>query len=313
MEPLLGAHVSTAGGLATAFGRAERLGSSALQIFTKNRGAWGARDLRDDEIRAFHAAARDSSVRAVVAHAAYLLNIASPDRAVRERSIEALRVELERCEALGIPGLVLHPGSHIGCGEEAGLRRAARAIDLVHRATRGFEARILLENSAGQGSSICSRISSLGAILSEVLDPERLGVCIDTCHLFAAGYDLRSAEGYERAVEELDREVGLGAVRCIHTNDSKRELGSRVDRHERPGKGKIGAATFRRIVRGVRFRGVPMILELPPVEARLRRDIGLLGRWASRRSRARLTTPREDDRPAAAGGRFLVDGRRRDL
>jgi deoxyribonuclease-4 len=261
---LMGAHVSAAGGLSTAFDRAEAAECQAMQIFTKSPGVWAAPPLGQDEVLAFRARAAASPVRIAVVHAAYLINIASPQAAIRDRSMEALRIELERVEALGIPFLVLHPGAHMGDGEPAGLRRVVGALDRVLGETAGFRARVLLENSSGQGTSLASRFASLGAVLGSVRDPDRLGVCIDTCHTFAAGYDLRSRAGYEAAVEELRREVGLESVRCVHANDSKRELGSRVDRHEHIGRGYLGLGAFRRLVNDPRFAGLPCIVELPP-------------------------------------------------
>jgi deoxyribonuclease-4 len=287
---LFGAHLSTEGGLPTAFDRADEEGCDTLQIFTKNKGAWAARPLTKDEINAFRARAsafraradafraRASASRArpVVAHSAYLINIASPSKDLRKKSIEALRVELERCEALGIDYLVLHPGSHGGTGEDEGLRRVAASLDRVHRATKGFTAKILLETAAGQGSSVCARFPSLGAILRRVKDPGRLGVCVDTCHVFAAGYDLRTREGYEAAMDELDREVGVENVLCIHANDSKKELGTRVDRHEHIGRGCLGLAGLRRIVNDPRLAKVPFIFELPPENGMTRVNLAAL-------------------------------------
>ncbi len=284
MLPMLfGAHLSTEGGLPTAFDRAGEEGCDTFQIFTKNKGAWAARPLAEAEIDAFRARAGAFRTRAgrsragpVVAHSAYLINIASPSRELREKSIEALRVELERCEALGIDYLVLHPGSHGGTSEEAGLERVAASLDRVHRATKGFTARILLETSAGQGSSVCARFPSLGAILRRVKDPGRLGVCVDTCHVFAAGYDLRTHGGYEAAMDELDREVGMENVLCIHANDSKKELGTRVDRHEHIGRGRLGLEGLRRIVNDPRLAKVPFIFELPPENGMTRVNLAAL-------------------------------------
>ncbi|MBI4605375.1 MAG: deoxyribonuclease IV, partial [Planctomycetes bacterium] len=224
-------------------------------------------------------------------------NIASPSRELREKSTEALRVELERCEALGIPSLVLHPGSHGGAGEEAGLARAARALDRVHRATRGFEARILLENAAGQGASISSGLRSIGELLRRAKEPERLGVCLDTCHLLAAGYEIRTPEGYEAFSHQLEREVGAREVRCIHANDSKRELGSRVDRHEHIGRGRFGRSGLRWIVTDPRFRQVPFISELPPEDGMVEANLAALRRIAgTARGRSPRRTPRHERR-----------------
>jgi len=273
---LFGAHVSVEGGLWTAFDRAEETGCDCFQIFTKNKGAWAANPLTDEQVKAFRERAKASSAGPVVAHAAYLMNLASPQAALRSKSTEALRVEVERCESLGIPFLVLHPGSHTQSGEEKGLERVVKGLDRVHRSTRGFETRILLETSAGQGSSVCHRFASLGSILDRVKDPERLGVCVDTCHIFAAGYDLRTPRGYKATIEELDREVGLSRVLCIHVNDSKKELGTRVDRHEHLGRGCLGRKGLKRIVNDRRLARVPFIFELPPQDDMIRKNLAVL-------------------------------------
>lgn len=273
---LFGAHVSVEGGLATAFGRAEEFGCDCFQIFTKNKGAWAAKPLTDEQVAAFRERAKASSISPVVTHAAYLMNLASPQAALRSKSTEALRIEVERCESLGIPFLVLHPGSHTQSSEEEGIKRVIQGLDKVHRSTRGFETKILLENSAGQGSSVCHRFASLGSILSGVKDPERLGVCVDTCHMFAAGYELRTAKGYRATIEELDREVGLGRVLCIHMNDSKKELGTRVDRHEHLGRGHIGCEGLRRLVNDRRLARIPFIFELPPEDDMIRKNLAVL-------------------------------------
>jgi len=277
---LIGAHLSTEGGLPTAFDRARDEGCEAFQIFTKNKGAWAARPLTQDEIKEFRDKASVKPRKPVVAHAAYLINIASPSRVLQRKSTAALRVELERCEALGIDGLVLHPGSHLGTSEDEGLKRVQTALDEVHRATRGFRTKILLENSAGQGSSVCVALASIGKLLRSVKTPERLGVCIDTCHLFAAGYDLRSRETYDAVMEELEREIGSERVLCIHLNDSKRELGSRIDRHEHLGRGLLGLEGIRRILTDRRFARTPFIFELPPENGMIRKNLAVLRRLA---------------------------------
>jgi deoxyribonuclease-4 len=273
---LFGAHVSVEGGLWTAFDRAEEAGCDCIQVFTKNKGAWAAKPLTDDDVKAFRERAKASSVGPIVAHAAYLLNLASPQAALRAKSTEALRVEVERCEWLGIPFLVLHPGSHTESSEEKGLARVVKGLDQVHRSTRGFKTKVLLETSAGQGSSVCHRFAGLGSILGAVKDPERLGICVDTCHIFAAGYELRTAKGYKATIDELDREVGLSRILCIHLNDSKKELGTRVDRHEHLGRGCLGREGLQRIVKDRRFAGVPFIFELPPQDDMIRKNLKVL-------------------------------------
>lgn len=291
--------MSAAGGLWTAFDRAEEAGCDVIQIFTKNKGAWKAAALGAEEIRAFRDRARKAGGMPVVAHAAYLLNLASPAPPLRKRSVEALRVEMERCEALGIPHLVLHPGSHMGAGEEAGLKLVVKSLDSVHRSTRGFKTKVLLETSPGQGSSVCHRFESLGKVLGEVKEPERLGICVDTCHIFVAGYELRTDDGYEATLEELEREVGLEEVLCVHTNDSKKELGSRVDRHEHIGRGCLGLDGFRRLVNDRRFEKSPMILELPPENNMNRVNLSVLRKLQKRGHTRR--EPRASSRKARTG------------
>lgn len=274
--PILGAHISAAGGLHTAFDRAEDVGCDTMQIFTKNKGAWRAKPLEDEAIAQFRKRASESSVGPVVTHASYLLNLASPDAALREKSSEALRIELERNEALGIPYLVLHPGAHKDTGEAAGLARVNTALNQVLAWTKGFEGKVLLENSAGQGSSVCREFASLARVLKDSAAPERLGVCIDTCHLFAAGYELRTKAGYEETMTQLTDAVGLEAVLCLHLNDSKKELGTRVDRHEHIGQGHIGTGAFRLLLCDRRFCKVPMVFELPPDDDMLRVNLETL-------------------------------------
>ncbi len=261
--PAFGAHMSIAGGLENAFTAGVAVGCDCLQIFVKNQRQWRASPLAESQVATYRAAARETGLTPVVAHASYLINLASPDSAMRKRSVAAMVDELERCEALGVLALVLHPGAHLSDTMEAGIKHVARSLDKVHRSCPGYRTTILLETTAGQGSAIGYRFAQLAAVLETVGEPERLGLCLDTCHLFAAGYDFRTPEGYESMIEELDSAIGLANVRCIHMNDSKRELGSRVDRHEHIGKGKIGKQGLAHFVNDPRFAHVPMILETP--------------------------------------------------
>ena len=255
--------MSIAGGLENAYAAAVAAGCDCLQIFVKNQRQWSAKPLRDDEVERFKRAGSESGVRPVVAHATYLINLASPDGSTLARSLDAVTDELLRCEKLGVEALILHPGAHLGEGIDMGIRRIIAAIDKVHARAPGLRTRLLLECTAGQGSAIGSDLAELGRILSGVADPGRLGVCLDTCHLFAAGYDIRTPAGYARTVDEIRRHVGLDTVRCFHVNDSMRKCGSRVDRHTHIGKGKIGKAGFGHLLNDARFRGLPMILETP--------------------------------------------------
>lgn len=212
---------------------------------------------------AYRAAQHQTGLAPIVAHASYLLNLASPDRTMRGKSIRAMADELERCETLGVSALIFHPGSHLSGTLDAGVARVAKSLDEVHRRCPGYRTMMLLETTAGQGTTIGHRFEQLSTILERVREPERLGVCLDTCHLFAAGYDFRKAEGYAAMIDQLIRTIGVSNVRCIHMNDSKRKLGSRVDRHEHIGKGRIGKQGFAHFINDKRFRGIPMILETP--------------------------------------------------
>lgn len=265
-RPLIGAHVSTAGGLHLALERGAALGCATIQIFTKNASQWRERAPSEEEVTLFGEALRRTGLWPVFAHGGYLLNPASGDEALRRRSVRALAAELERCRRLGLPWAVIHPGSHGGDGEEAGLARAARSLREVLAVTAGSAPTLLLENTAGQGSSIGWRLEQLARLLAEVGDPGRLGVCFDTCHAFAAGYDLRTPAAWKKTLEEIERTVGLGRVKVIHVNDAKRELGSRVDRHEHLGRGRIGQAGLGLVVRERLFRDVPKVLETPKHE-----------------------------------------------
>lgn len=267
--PRLGAHVSTAGGVSRAFERGAAIGCDALQVFVKNANAWRAKPLADAEVAAFHEAhARTPGPGApaplpVVAHASYLINLCSPKPDVHAKSRDALLDELRRCSALGIPGLVMHPGAHLGEGEDAGLDGIARALDAVHAEGTDLGARVLLENTAGQGTVLGARLEHLARIVAAVDAPERVGVCLDTCHAFAAGYDLRSDDGYAAFVDAVEATVGVARVAAWHLNDSVFELGSRKDRHAAIGEGALGAAAFARLLADPRWGDVPMVLETP--------------------------------------------------
>jgi len=257
----LGAHMSIAGGLHLALERGRAIGCGAVQIFLKNQRQWAARPLSPDEVRAFHAARRQTRIRHVFAHASYLINLAAPGEPQWRQAVDAFVDELERAEALGLACLVIHPGSHMGAGREAGVTRVVAALDEATRRTPGYRARIALENTAGAGNVIGSRLPDLGELLRRAARPERLGVCIDTCHLYAAGYDLRARAGWQAAVEAWAEHVGLARIVAFHLNDARAPLGSGLDRHEHIGHGFLGLAPFRRLLNDIRFSRVPKVLE----------------------------------------------------
>lgn len=259
----LGAHESIAGGLHLAFERAHLVGCDAVQLFVKSNRAWAVKPLTEEEIRLFKERAVETGIYPAVGHASYLLNLAAPDEDLWRKSRDTLIIELERCEALDIPYLVLHPGSHMGAGEEEGLKRVAQALGQVHGATRGFRVRILLETTAGQGTNLGYRFEHLAWLLENTPEGDRLGVCLDTSHIFAAGYDLRTPDTYAATLDTFDRIIGLGRLRAIHLNDSKADLGSRVDRHDHIGQGRLGPEAFRLVVNDPRFAQLPGLLETP--------------------------------------------------
>lgn len=261
--PRFGAHMPAAGGLHRAFDAGRRVGCESLQLFVKNQRQWSAPPLTDGQVSSFRAARLQTGISPVIAHAGYLLNLASPDRTLRPKGERALLDELRRCETLGIDYLVFHPGSRMGSRESSAIRRVARALDRIHDQTPSFRAQILIETTAGQGTTIGHRFDQVGEIIESTNHPQRLGVCLDTCHLFVAGYDFRTAEGYRAMMDELEGAISVARVKCIHVNDSKGALGSNLDRHEHIGKGKIGKDGFAHFVNDQRFAGIPMILETP--------------------------------------------------
>ena len=259
----LGAHESIAGGLYKAFERAQAATCDAVQIFVKSNRSWAVNPLTQDEIAQFKTKAEETGIAPVVAHTSYLLNLGTPDELLWEKSRNMLITELERCEALGVPWLVLHPGAHVGSGEAAGIAQVAQGLGEVHAATSGFSAQILLETTAGQGSSLGHTFEQLARIIALTPQGERLGVCLDTCHIFAAGYELRTADGYAATMAAFDRALGLERLKALHLNDSKGELGCRKDRHEHIGKGHIGLEGFRNVMNDPRLAGLPGLLETP--------------------------------------------------
>jgi deoxyribonuclease IV len=276
VTPLLGAHVPATGGLTTAAANGHAIGADAIQIFTRNQVQWRSKPVSADEAAAFHEAVAKSGVKLVVTHGSYLVNLASPKRDVLARSRDAFLAEARRCRALGIPCLIFHPGAHMGAGEEAGLRAVAQSLDRFFDVAGDLSVTPVLEVTAGQGSYLGHSFEHLAAILGRVSRPERLGVCLDTCHLLAAGHDIATPEGYEATLASFDRIVGFEKLKAMHLNDARKGLGSRLDRHEAIGEGSLGLEVFRRIVNDPRFDGIPMILETPGGLDEWKREIALL-------------------------------------
>jgi len=263
MSPLIGAHMSVAGGLPLAVDRALAHKCDALQIFAKNANQWRGRDLPRDEIRTFRSKVEAAGIGPVVSHASYLINLATTAPVLRRQSLDAMGDELDRAEALGLLGVVLHPGCYTSGTEADGLTLIAEGLrELLHARRRG-RTMVLLEHTAGQGTSLGSSFEQLASIIAQMRGHRRVGVCLDTCHLLASGYDLCTPQGYASTFEAFGRIVGFDRLRVFHLNDSKRPLGSRVDRHEHIGKGCLGLEPFRRIVNDARFRQLPMLLETP--------------------------------------------------
>ena len=262
-EILLGAHMSIGGGVHKAIERGRSINCTAIQMFVKNNMQWFARPLARDEIRAFLDHRQRSELFSIFAHANYLINLAATNPQFHVNSLRALTEELIRADQLELPFLVLHPGAHLGAGEEAGLKKIAASIGKVLRKLPKLKTRIALETTAGQGSCLGHRFEQIAYIIDKVRQPERLCVCLDTAHVFAAGYDIGSESTTRKMFREFDRIIGLDRLVALHLNDSKTARGSRVDRHEHIGKGKIGLEAFRFIMRDRRLGKIPKVLETP--------------------------------------------------
>ncbi|HEV8061615.1 MAG TPA: deoxyribonuclease IV [Gemmataceae bacterium] len=264
--PLFGAHMSVAGGCHKALLIAQTFECDTVQLFTKNANQWKAKEFTDLEVQQFRDTLAASSLRFPMAHDSYLINLASPDEQLYQRSIDAFVIEMQRAEQLGLAYLVTHPGAHVGSGEEAGLERVVAGIDEAHRRCPGFRLQVLLETTAGQGSCLGWRFEHLAHILKGVRESDRLGICLDTCHVFAAGYEMAPVSRYRATMKEFDRLIGLERLRACHLNDSVKPLGSRVDRHAHVGHGQLGIEPFRLLVNDRRLRDLPMVLETPKEE-----------------------------------------------
>jgi len=260
---LLGAHLSTAGGVDKAFDRAEALDCTAFQIFTKSNRQWKAAPLDPAAIERYHQRQAETGIKPVVCHASYLLNLGTTDDALWHKSVDALVIELERCEQLKIPYLVLHPGAHMKAGIDAGVTQVVEDLDLVHDRLPDYRVKIALEITAGQGTSLGSTFAEISQMLTNCKQSERLAVCFDTCHALAAGYEFRTPDSYRSLIDEFDQEIGLDRLKVFHFNDSEKELGSHVDRHAHIGEGCIGLEPFGFFLNDARFSDIPLLLETP--------------------------------------------------
>ncbi|MFH1102581.1 MAG: deoxyribonuclease IV [Pseudomonadota bacterium] len=262
---LLGAHLSISEGLGEALYKAKIYGCTALQMFTKNAATWKEKELTQAVINGFEKAKAETGLTRIASHAAYLINVASTEKKKRRMSINALKQEMIRSSMLQIPYVILHPGSHMGAGEREGIRKITEGINEILGTISGLIPRLLLETTAGQGSGLGHAFEQLAEIMAGVKNKERIGVCLDTCHIFAAGYDIRTRDAYERTVETFSTTIGLGRLHVIHLNDAKKGLGCRVDRHEHIGEGLIGLDAFEFIMNDPRFSMVPKIIETPKI------------------------------------------------
>ena len=261
MSLAFGAHVSVSGGVDTAFARGEQFDMEAIQIFTKNDRQWKGKPLADDVVERWFIERERSGIDKIVVHASYLINLASPKEDLRLKSRLALQDELERCDLLDIPSLVVHPGAHTGSGDEVGIATIAYSLNQMHENAPDLKAQTLLETTAGQGTTLGRSFEELAAIIDQVEAKERVMVCLDTCHIFAAGYDMRTEEGYADVMRQFDEIIGLDRLKAIHLNDSKNPLGSYRDRHDHIGQGEIGLDAFRHLVNDPRLDGIPGLLE----------------------------------------------------
>jgi deoxyribonuclease-4 len=266
--PILGAHQSIAGGYYKAVEIAHRLKCDCVQVFTKNNNQWRAKELTDEDVQLFQGKLKELGIAHPLAHDSYLINLASPDNELWKKSVDSFVMEMLRADRLGIPYLVTHPGAHTTSSEEAGIAAVVRALDETHRQTRGIKTKCLLETTAGQGSCLGRTFEQLAAMIDGVADPDRLGICVDTCHIFAAGYPINAEKDYQATMRALDKTIGIKLVRAFHLNDSVKPLGSRVDRHAHIGKGLIGKEGFRLLLNDKRFAKVPMYLETPKGDAK---------------------------------------------
>ncbi len=255
--------MSMAGGYYKAVEIASGCGCDCVQLFTKNNNQWRAKEITQADVERFQSALKQLGIKHPISHDSYLINMASPDNVLWKKSVNALVVELQRAEQLGIPYVVAHPGAYTTSSESRGLKAIIRALNEVHKQTRGIRAQCLLETTAGQGSNLGWRFEQLATVLDGVKDPDRVGICFDTCHVFAAGYPMETEKEYKATMRQLNKTIGVKQIRALHMNDSRAKFGSRVDRHAKIGAGQMGLAPFRHLMNDRRFRRVPMYLETP--------------------------------------------------
>ncbi len=281
--PLLGAHMSISGGLKKALLRGYDLRCNTIQMFTKSSVQWKERFLEEQEVAGFREIRKRVNINPVISHNSYLINLASPDEGLYKKSIDAMLHEMRRCELLGVDYLVMHPGSHRGRGEEYGIEKIVCALNMIHERTKGYKVKITLETTAGQGTALGYRLEQIAQIMKSTEETSRLAFCLDTCHSFVAGYELRTEAGYERLLNEIEEITGMEKLKVIHLNDSKADCGSRIDRHENIGRGMIGEKPFRWIMSDERLKDIPKIIETPGLGKDLEKDrenLDLLRRFA---------------------------------
>jgi len=259
----LGAHMSIAGGVSEALLRGQELNCHTIQIFTKNNNQWQAKPISKDEADLFALRLKETKIFPVISHDCYLINLASVNQDTEQKSIAAFTDEILRADLLNIPYLVMHPGSHLQAGEKAGINRIAKNLNTIFKQINKTKTMILLETTAGQGTNLGYKFEQLAEIISLIKDKEKIGICLDTCHIFAAGYDIRDKKNYQKTFSEFDKIIGLDKLKVIHLNDSKKDLGCKVDRHEHIGKGFIGLNGFRLLLNDERLKDIPMVLETP--------------------------------------------------
>ncbi|MGC8672334.1 MAG: deoxyribonuclease IV [Thermoplasmata archaeon] len=276
MSLIIGGHMSIGGGFSDVPARARSIGLDAMQVFTKNQRQWISKPLNMDDVHHYIDNMKKYGIRITVAHASYLVNLAAPEQDKFQKSVESMVHELQRCDTLQIPYLIFHPGAHMGEGEKAGLKRVVEGLDLIIEKMEGINAKITIETTAGQGTNLGYKFEQIASIMDNISDRSKVKVCMDTCHIFAAGYELRSKEGYEKTMEEFSRTIGFENLVAVHLNDSEKALGSRVDRHAQIGYGYIGKEGFRNLLNDKRFQNVPLILETPGGEALYPQDLKMI-------------------------------------